>query len=130
MEFLYSTILTLYKYFHWKPNILLHLRGKFLYQIVMNTKAESNSTIEKYKYFNRIDKAFGLLLLAISPTFCFCVNTCTISNEAWTALNNLFGKHDEMQAHILDNELNSLDLNKFENIQDFFAKFKSFLRQL
>jgi hypothetical protein len=40
------------------------------------------------------------------------------------------GKQDEMHGHILENELNSLDPSNFENIQDFFMKFKSLLLQL
>ena len=96
----------------------------------MNTEAKPNSTIEKSKYFNRMDEAFSLLLLSISPAFCFHVDTCNTLNEVWTTLENLFGKQDEMRAHILENELNSLDPNTFENIQDLFTKFKSLLLQL
>lgn len=35
IEFPTSTILTPYNYYEWKPMILLHLRSKGLYQIVM-----------------------------------------------------------------------------------------------
>ena len=71
-----------------------------------------------------MDKAFGILLLTISPTLCSNVATCNTLNEVWTTMENLFGKQDEMQAHIVEYEINYLDPNNFENIQDFFMKFK------
>jgi hypothetical protein len=42
-------------------------------------------------------------------------------------LEGLFGKKDEMRGHMLEVELNTLDPKSFDNIQDFFTKFKSFL---
>ena len=35
-----------------------------------------------------------------------------------------------MRGHLLEVELNSLDPKKFDNLQDFFTKFKSLLREL
>jgi hypothetical protein len=45
-------------------------------------------------------------------------------------LEGLFGKQDEMRGHMLDVELNTLDPKIFDNIQDFFTKFKSLLLSL
>jgi hypothetical protein len=45
-------------------------------------------------------------------------------------LERLFGKQDEMQGHMLEVELNTLDPKCFDNIQDFFTKFKYFLLSL
>jgi hypothetical protein len=45
-------------------------------------------------------------------------------------LEGLFDKQDEMSDHLFELELNSLDPKKFENIQDFFTKFKSLLHEL
>jgi hypothetical protein len=42
-------------------------------------------------------------------------------------LEGLFGKQDEMRGHMLEVELNTLDPKSFDNIQDFFTKFKSLL---
>jgi hypothetical protein len=45
-------------------------------------------------------------------------------------LEGLFGKQEEMRGHFLEVELNSLDPKKFDNLQDFFTKFKSLLHEL
>jgi hypothetical protein len=42
-------------------------------------------------------------------------------------LEGLFGKKDDMCGHMLEVELNTLDPKSFDNIQDFFTKFKYFL---
>jgi hypothetical protein len=45
-------------------------------------------------------------------------------------LEGFFGKQDEMQGHILEVELNTLDPKSFDNIQDFFTKFKYLILSL
>jgi hypothetical protein len=45
-------------------------------------------------------------------------------------LEGLFGKHDEMQGHMLEVELNTLYPKFFDNIHDFFTKFKSLILSL
>jgi hypothetical protein len=45
-------------------------------------------------------------------------------------LEGLFGKHDEMRGHMLQVELLTLDPKIFDNIQDFFTKFKDLMSQL
>jgi hypothetical protein len=45
-------------------------------------------------------------------------------------LEGIFGKQDEMRGHILEVEMLTLDPKSFENIQDFFTKFKDLLSQL
>jgi 3-dehydroquinate synthase class II len=45
-------------------------------------------------------------------------------------LEGLFGKQDEMRGHMLEVELLTLDPKSFDNIQDFFTKFKDLLSQL
>jgi hypothetical protein len=42
-------------------------------------------------------------------------------------LEGLFGKQDEMRGHMLEVELNTLDPKSFDNIHDFFTKFKSLI---
>jgi len=130
MESSASIILTPYNYFDWKPKILLQLRSKGLYRIVKNKEVKTNAAVEKSKYFNRMDEAFGLLCLSISQELLFHVEACTTPNEVWNTLETLFGKQDEMWGHILENELISLDPRNFDNIQDYFTKFKALLLQL
>jgi hypothetical protein len=45
-------------------------------------------------------------------------------------LEGIFGKQDEMRGHMLEVELLTLDPKIFENIQDFFTKFKDLLLQI
>jgi hypothetical protein len=42
----------------------------------------------------------------------------------------MFGKKDEMRGHLLEVELNTLDPKSFDNIHDFFTKFKSLILSL
>jgi hypothetical protein len=93
-------------------------------------KTEPTSAIEKSKYFNCMDEAYSLICMSISPTLLFHIESSTTPNKVWTTLEGLFGKQDEMCGHMLEIELNSLDPSNFENIQDFFTKFKSLLLQL
>jgi hypothetical protein len=76
------------------------------------------------------DEATRLLLELISIDLWFHVATCKDPNEIWTTLEGLFGKQDEMRGHMLEVELNTLDPKSFDNIQDFFTKFKSLLLSL
>ena len=58
-----SVILTPFNFFEWKPKVLLLLRSKEFYKITMGSELELNSTVEKLKYFNRMDEEFGIICL-------------------------------------------------------------------
>jgi hypothetical protein len=45
-------------------------------------------------------------------------------------LEGISGKQDEMQGHMLEVEMNTLDPKSFDNIEDFFTKFKSLILSL
>ena len=55
-------------YFEWKTKMVIQMRSKGLYRVTMGIKTELNSTVEKSKYFNRFDEAFGMLCLGIGET--------------------------------------------------------------
>ena len=59
-------MLTPFNLFDWKEEMVIQLRSKSLYRVTMGTEVEPNSDVEKAKYFNRLDEAFGLLCLSIS----------------------------------------------------------------
>lgn len=101
LEFPKSAILTPYNYFEWKPKIQLHLRSRGLFRITMETEVEPTSAIEKSRYFNRMDEAFGILCLSISPELLFHVESCSTPNEVWKILEGLFGKQDEIWQSFL-----------------------------
>ena len=71
----------------------------------MGTETEPNSTVEKSKYFNRLDEAFGMLYLSTSRYILFHVDSLGTPNEFWLKLESLFGKTDVMRGHQLENEL-------------------------
>jgi hypothetical protein len=130
MEFQKEFILTPYNYFAWKEKIAIHLRSRGLYRLTMNTYIELTSAIEKSKYLNCMDEALGTICSLISPDLLFHISSYKTTNEAWTILEGLFGKQDEMRGHMLEVDLLTLDPKIFKNIQDFFTKFKYLLSQL
>jgi hypothetical protein len=130
MEFQKEFILTPYNYFAWKEKIVIHIQYRVLYRITMNTDTKMTSAIEKSKYLNRIYEALGTICSLISPDLLFHISSCKTPNEPWTILEGIFGKQDDMRGHMLEVELLTLDPKSFENIQDFFTKFKDLLLQL
>jgi hypothetical protein len=130
MEFQKEFILTPYNCFAWKNKIVIHIRSRELYRLTMNTDTDPISSIEKSKYLNRMDEALRTICSLISPDLLFHISSCKTPNEAWTILEGIFGKEDEKRGHMLEVELLTLDRKIFDNIQDFFTKFKDLLSQL
>jgi hypothetical protein len=71
----------------------------------MNTDTQSTSAIEKSKYLNHMDEALENNLQSYFSRSPFYISSCKTPNEAWTILEGLFGKHDEMRGHMLEVEL-------------------------
>ena len=46
-------------------------------------------------------------------------------NITWENLESMFGKHNEIQGHQLENEFLSLNPNDFSCIQDYLSKCKT-----
>jgi hypothetical protein len=130
MEFPKEFILTPYNFFAWKEKMIVHLRSRGLYRLTMDTETEPTSSIEKSKYLNRMDEAFGTICSLISPELLFHISSCKTPNEAWTTMEGIFGKQDEMRGHMLEVEFLTLDPKTFDNLQDFFTKYKDLLSQL
>ena len=105
----------------------MHSRG--LYKVTLALENEPNAVIEKAKWHNRLDEAYGLLCLYISPDILFHLYGLTTPNQVWTwtELESLFGVQDELRAHQLEIELLSLSPSNFESLEGFFTNFKSFL---
>jgi hypothetical protein len=45
-------------------------------------------------------------------------------------MEGIFGKQDEMMGRMLEVEFLTMDPKNFENLQDFFTKYKDLLSQL
>ena len=96
----------------------------------MDLENEPKSIVEKDKWHNRMDEAYGFLCLSIYSNLIFHHDGLTTPNQVWTKLESLFGVQDEMSAHQLENELISLSPTNFESIKGFFTKFKSLILML
>jgi hypothetical protein len=108
MKFPKEFILTPYNYFAWKEIIIIHLRMRGLYKLTLNTDTKPTSTIEKSKYLNQMDEAFRTICSLISPYLLFHISSCKTPNEAWTTLEGVFGKNDEIRGNMLEVELLTL----------------------
>ena len=64
-------ILTPFNLFEWKVDMEILLRVKGLYSMTMETEADPNVAVEKIKWHNRRDEAYGLLCLSISRDLLF-----------------------------------------------------------
>ena len=85
-------ILTPYNYFEWKQKMEIFLKGRGLYRLTMATETEPTSAIEKSKYLNIMDEAYGSLCMHMSPDLLFHVSTWKNPNDIWTTMEGLFGK--------------------------------------
>ena len=110
-------ILNHFNYFEWKIEISLLLQRKGLYRVTMGTEKEPTAAAEKIKYFNKLDEAIGLIFLSISRYLLFHVSRATTPDVDWTTLEGLFGKHDAMRVHQLENELISISPIHFKNLK-------------
>ena len=64
-------LITPLNYHQWKGDMEIHLRAKGLYRVTMNTKEEANHVVDKDRFFNKMDEAFGFLCLSISKDLLF-----------------------------------------------------------
>ena len=62
------------------------LRVKCLYRFTMENEVEPNASIEKIKWHDRRDEAYGLLCLSISRDLRFHLDGLTSPNEVWEKL--------------------------------------------
>jgi len=106
----------------------MNLRGKRLYKLTMNIETEPTSSIEKSKYMNQMDEAFGTICSLISPELLFHISSYKTPNESWITMEGIFGKKEEMRGYMIEVELLTLDPKTFDNIQYFFTKYKDFPR--
>ena len=80
------------------------MREKGLYKVTMATEAETNAVVEKIKWNNKRDEAYGLLCLSISRDLLFHLDSLTSPNEVWENIDYIFGNIYEMRGHKIENE--------------------------
>ena len=70
-------ILTPFNLFEWKDEMEILLREKGLYKVTMAIEGEPNAVVEKIKWHNKRDEAYGLLCLSISRDLLFHLDGLT-----------------------------------------------------
>ena len=120
-------ILTPFNLFEWKEEMEILLREKGLYRVTMAIESYPNAAIEKIKWHNKRDEAYGLLCLSISRDLLFHIDGLTSPNEVWESIVELFGNTYEMRGHQIKNELISLSPSSFKSLQIYFCKLKALI---
>ena len=67
-------LLTPFNYHQWKEDMEMRLRSKRLFRLTMETEAKPVHYVDKEKYWNRLDEAYGCLCLSISQDILFHIN--------------------------------------------------------
>ena len=62
--------------------------------------------------------------MSISTDLRFHISGIDEPDVAWDKLESVFGKHNKIRGHQLENELLSLNPNDFSCIQDYLSKYK------
>ena len=83
-----AIILSSFKYHEWKAKISILLSSRGLYRVTLALENEPNAMIEKAKWHNRLDEAYGLLCLFISTDLLFHLDGFTTPNQVWTKLES------------------------------------------
>ena len=74
--------------------VSLHKIG--LFRMTMGREVEPRQYVEKNKFLNRLDEAFGFMCTHISRDILFHLEGLRTLKEAWEKLESLFGKQDEI----------------------------------
>ena len=101
-------LLTPYYFHSWKGDMEIQLRSRGLYRVTMDTKDEPGSAIEKSRFLNKKDEAFGFLCLSISDDFLFHLTDMKTLKQIWDKLESLYENHNDFIVDQLKNELMSL----------------------
>ena len=120
-----DTILTSSNYFSWKYHIEDVLQSRGLFIITLGKETEPTDDDKKIKWANICDEACGLIGMSISTNLRFHIYGIDEPDKAWEKLKSVFGKHNEIWGHQLENELLSLNPNDFSCIQDYLCKYKT-----
>ena len=86
-----AMVLTPFNYHEWKLKISILLRSKGLYRVSIALEKEPNFVVEKAKWHNRLDEAYGFLWLSIYPDLLFNISGLTTPYQVCTKIESLFG---------------------------------------
>jgi hypothetical protein len=80
------------------------LRSKGLYWITLRKEQEPIDDEKKFKWENMNDESCGLIRISISPDLRFHHQGIDAPDEAWENIEVVFGKHNIVRAHKLENQ--------------------------
>ena len=94
-------ILTTSHYLDWRIYMQLALHKHGYLRIILGREDHPHQLVEKNKFLNRCDKAFGYLRTHISRDLLFHIEGLRTPRESWENLENLFGYEDYLWGHLL-----------------------------
>ena len=92
-------ILNPYNFHSWKGDMEIKLHSRGLFRVTMDTKDEPSSTIEKSRFLNKKDEAFGFFCLSISRDLLFHLAGLKTPKEIWDKLETLDGKNHDLTVY-------------------------------
>ena len=101
------------------------LRSRGIFRITSGKETKPIHDDKKIKWENKCDEAHGLIGMAISIDFRFHISDIDEPDKAREKLESVFGKHNEIRGHQLENELISLNPSDFSCIQDYLSNYKT-----
>ena len=106
-------ILTPLNYVDWRADIQLSLHKHGYFRIILGRDVKPHHLVERNKFMNRLDEAFGYLCTHISRDLLFHLEGLRTPKEAWEKLEVLFGKKESLDI---------LTSYNFRGILSFYAK--------
>jgi hypothetical protein len=103
------------------------LRSKGLYRITLGKEKVPTYGDKKVKWANRSDRAHGLIRMSMSLDLRFHLQEIDDLDEEWEKLEFVFGKHNIIRAHQLENKILTLSTIVFSCIEDYLSKFKTLI---
>ena len=97
------------------------LRNRGLFRITSGNETKPNDDDKKIKWAKRCDEARAFIGMSISTDLRFHISGIDEPDKSWENLESVFGKHNEIQGHQLENELLSLNPNDFSCIKDYLS---------
>ena len=122
----YDIILTSSNYFSWKYRMEDVLWSMGLFRITSRKEIEPTDDDKKIKWENKYDEAHGLIGMSIFTDMWFQLSGIDEPEKYWETLEPVFGKHNEIRGHRLENELIYLNPSDFSCIQDYLSKNNSY----
>jgi hypothetical protein len=89
------------------------LRSKGMHQVTLGKEKKAIDDEKKFKWANRNDKEHGLIIMSISLDLRFHLQEIDDPDEVWENIESVFGKHNIIQSHQLENKILNLSPNDF-----------------